>query len=115
MKNLKPGKVKLITSVFSRDPELIRKTSLILEKMFGGIDFRSPIMDFTHTEYYNDEMGRGLKRMLFSFNRPIRPESAYKTKLKTNAIEKKIYSKRKTAHQYRPGLSRHVQARALLN
>ena len=91
MKNrLKSNKVKLIASVFSREPELIHKVSRILERMFGKIDFRSPLMDFTHTEYYNDEMGRGLKRVFFSFKKPLRPESAYKAKLKTNSLEKRF-------------------------
>ena len=84
------GKAKLIAGVFSGEPGLIYETSRMLERMFGKIDFRSALMDFTHTEYYNDEMGRGLKRMLFSFSRPVRPESAYKAKLKTSALEKKF-------------------------
>ena len=89
-KRFKPVKAKLITSIFSGDPKLIDETSGTLEKMFGKIDFRSPLMDFTHTEYYKDEMGCALKRIFFSFNRPVRPESAYKAKLKTNALEKKF-------------------------
>jgi len=91
MKNrIKPGKVKLIASVFSKDPEMLHKTSRMLEKIFGKIDFQSPLMDFKHTEYYNAEMGCGLKRIFLGFNRFLHPESAYKTKLKTNAIEKKF-------------------------
>ena len=89
-RNLKQGKVKLIASVFSGDPELIRETSRILERIFGRIDFRSPIMDFIHTDYYNDEMGRGLKRIILGFKKRVRPESAYKAKLETNALEKKF-------------------------
>ncbi|MCX5680187.1 MAG: DUF4416 family protein [Candidatus Omnitrophica bacterium] len=89
-KSFKPDKVKLVVSVFSQEPELIDRTSRILERIFGKIDFRSPLMDFTHTEYYNNEMGCGLKRIFFGFNRPLSPESAYKAKLKTNALEKKF-------------------------
>jgi len=89
-KRFKPGKVKLIASVFSGEPELINETSRALEKMFGKIDFRSALMDFTHTKYYNDEMGFRLKRIFFSFDKPVRPELAYKAKLKTNALEKKF-------------------------
>ncbi len=89
-KRFKPGKAKLIASVFSGEPELIYEISRMLEKMFGKIDFRSPLMDFYHTDYYNDEMGPGLKRAFFGFNRPVRPELAYKAKIKTNALEKKF-------------------------
>lgn len=86
----KPGKVKLIAGVFSRSPELICEASRVLERMFGKIDFQSPVMDFTHTEYYDAEMGSGLKRVFLGFNKPLRPESAYKAKIRTNAIEKRF-------------------------
>lgn len=89
-KRLKPCRAKLITSIFSQDPELIHKASFAMEKVFGKIDFRSPVMDFTHTEYYKDEMGTGLKRVFLSFSKPVRPQSAYKAKLKTNALERKF-------------------------
>lgn len=89
-KSFKSGKVKLIVSVFSGEPELIKNTPRILERMFGKTDFRSPVLDFTHTEYYKDEMGCGLKRVILGFNNPVRPELAYKAKLKTNALEKKF-------------------------
>lgn len=90
MKKRYLGKAKLMASVFSGEPELIYKTSAALEKMFGKIDFQSSLMDFTHTKYYNDEMGNGLKRVFLSFSRPVRPESAYKAKLMTNSLEKKF-------------------------
>ena len=89
-KRLNRGKAKLIASIFSGEPKLIFETSKLLEKMFGKIDFQSPLMDFTHTEYYNDEMGSRLKRVFFSFDRPVSPESAYKAKIRTNALEKKF-------------------------
>lgn len=89
-KSFRSGKAKLIASIFSGEPGLIQETSRMLEKMFGKIDFRSPILDFTHTEYYNDEMGCGLKRVILSFKKHVPPESAYKAKLRTNALEKKF-------------------------
>jgi len=102
-KSFKSGKAKLIASVFSGEPELISETSRILERMFGRIDFRSPLMDFTHTKYYNDEMGCGLKRIFLSFARLIRPELAYKAKLNTNALEKKFTQNGKRRVNVDPG------------
>lgn len=89
-KAVRPGRVKLISSVFSSNTLIIDKVACILGKIFGGIDFRSPVLDFTHTEYYGPEMGYGLKRIFLGFKRPLRPEIAYKAKIRTNAIEKKF-------------------------
>jgi len=75
----------------------------MLEKMFGTIDFRSPLMNFTQTDYYNDEMGEELKRVIFSFKKLVRPESAYKAKLKTNALEKKLSQNGKRRINIDPG------------
>jgi len=102
-KHFRSGEAKLVASVFSKDPELIMAASRILERMFGRADFRSPIMDFTHTEYYNDEMGCGLKRVILSFDKPVRTESAYKTKLRTNALEKRFASNGKRRVNIDPG------------
>jgi hypothetical protein len=88
--NPKYGKAKLVASVFAGSPELIDKVSRLLERAFGKIDFRSPLMDFTHTEYYKNEMGGGLKRMILGFEKPVSPELSYKAKLKTNALERKF-------------------------
>ena len=71
-RRFKPGKVKLIASIFSGEPELIYEVSRILERIFGKADFRGPLMDFTHTEYYNDEMGCGLKRVFLAFKSSMR-------------------------------------------
>ncbi len=98
-----PARVKLIASVFSQEPELLHKTSAMLEKIFGKIDFRSPVMDFTHTDYYDDEMGSGLKRIFVSFEKAVRPESAYKAKLKTNILEKKLMINEKRRVNIDPG------------
>lgn len=102
-KAVKPGRVKLIASIFSQEPELIYEVSRLLGRIFGKADFQSPLLDFTHTKYYEEEMGSGLKRTFVGFSRSVRPESAYKAKLKTNALEKKFMAGKKRRVNIDPG------------
>lgn len=93
-----PEKVKLIAGLISNDIELLDKIKHVLEKRFANtVDFESGVLDFTHTEYYNEEMGLSLKRKFFSFNKPVSLESIEKFKLLSNKIEKKnsVGAKRK--------------------
>ena len=82
-----PEKVKIITSLFSRDMELLDKTKKSLEKFFGRTDYESPLLDFTHTEYYKGEMGEGLKRKFISFEKLRSLKNIYVLKLITNKLE----------------------------
>jgi hypothetical protein len=85
-----PGKVKLITGLISNDAALFDKIKPVLEKIFKNpVDFESNVLDFTHTDYYNKEMGSPLKRKFFSFKRTVPLENIEKVKLLTNAVEEK--------------------------
>jgi len=86
----KPESVKLVVGFLYRDPDVLREAMNNLCRYFGKIDFESPKLEFSYTTYYRNEMGDGLKRLFVSFEKLINPESAYKTKLTTNAIEKKL-------------------------
>lgn len=61
-----------------------------LGELFGPIDGQSPRHDFSLTEYYQQEMGSGLKRMFVSFERLVPPESLSEIKARTNALEARI-------------------------
>ena len=83
-----PEKVKLIAALISNDTVLFDKIKSILEKRFlNKVDFESPVLDFTHTDYYNDEMGLGLKRKFLSFKKTAPLKNIEKVKLLTNEIE----------------------------
>lgn len=87
----KPEKVKLIVGVIANDTALLGKVKRILEKkLHNTADFESPVLDFTYTEYYNKEMGGGLKRKFFSFKNNISLNNIEKIKLLTNSIEKRF-------------------------
>lgn len=97
-------KVKLIIGLISNDETLLNKIEAILEKRLNNrIDFKSETIDFTYTDYYNEEMGEGLKRRFLSFKRLVRPETIAKVKLLTNNIENKFCVRGKRAVNIDPG------------
>ncbi|MBW1723630.1 MAG: DUF4416 family protein [Deltaproteobacteria bacterium] len=64
--------VKLICAVlFSPAVDLVSAVAN-LESLFGKIDHKSPVYDFTFTDYYDDEMGENLKKQFLSFEKLIR-------------------------------------------
>ena len=99
-----PGKVKLIAGLISKNEALFNKIGARLEKRLKNeIDFKSGIIDFIYTDYYDKEMGNPLKRQFLSFKRLVRLENVAKVKLLTNDIEKKFLINGKRAINIDPG------------
>jgi hypothetical protein len=82
--------VKLIIGVIFKDQDTLKKADILLERCFGKIDFESQTILFTHTNYYEAEFGKDLKRRFVSFKKPIFPEDLARIKNKTNIIEKRL-------------------------
>ena len=82
-----PKLVKLILSLITGDNETVKPVLKKLENKFGSIDILSLRMDFSHTDYYKDEMGGGLFRKLASFENLINREYLPDVKLFTNSVE----------------------------
>jgi hypothetical protein len=59
----------------------------ILSSVFGESDYQSELMQFTFSNYYDDEMGTPIYRFFISFARLVDPSSIAEIKLKTNSIE----------------------------
>jgi hypothetical protein len=55
---------------------------------FGPVAKRSEPFEFSETDYYESSMGRGLRKVLFVFERPFEPTDLVGVKLQTNAWEK---------------------------
>lgn len=89
-KTHKPDKVKVITGLISRDTALFDISCIELEKVLGKVDYKSDILDFTHTEYYKTEMGGTLKRQFLSFDQLFDLDGLGEIKTKTNQIEQKF-------------------------
>ncbi len=83
----KANKVKLVVGMISNDPNLLLKLEKTLEWKFGPIDFRTALLDFAYTDYYEPEMGANLKRQFVSFRKLIDPERLPDIKLYTNKVE----------------------------
>lgn len=88
----KPKPVNLIIGILSSFHDLFGIVEKLLEDYFGTVDFRSEIQPFHFTEYYNKEMGVGIKRQFFSFKKLIMPEKISIIKVQTNRIEEAIAS-----------------------
>ena len=98
-----PEKVKLITSLFSPQKDLIDQVIRELESIFGPVDWKSRDLFFDRTKYYAKEMGWPLFRRFISFKDLIRPEDLIEVKLKTNHIEKHYVEEGKRRINIDPG------------
>jgi len=86
-KTRKYNPVKLIIGFIYKDEVVFTKAKNKLSRKFGKIDFQSPALDFNYTDYYEPEMGSGLKRRFISFRRLVRMQDLYRIKLYTNRLE----------------------------
>ncbi|MFC1753447.1 DUF4416 family protein [Thermoproteota archaeon] len=95
--------VKLIVSIFTKKRDLFRKIEGVFSKKFGPIDYRSPILDFDQTDYYEIEFGKGLKRKFFSFEKLIDSADLWKVKIFSNKLEEKFSRGKKRLVNIDPG------------
>ncbi len=80
-------RVKLIIGLVYKDEAVFIKARNELRKKFGRVDFEPAPIDFNYTDYYEAEMGKGLKRRFISFSKLIPIEGLYRIKLYTNRLE----------------------------
>ena len=85
--------VKLVIGFIFREEGILDKAKNILRKEFGKIDYESQALAFIHTDYYETELGKNLKRKFISFEKLIRPQNLPQIKITTNIVEKKISRK----------------------
>jgi len=79
--------LKLIVGLLSNQHRTFSRVRELLERRYGEIDFASSIMDFSHTRYYEKELGTELKRIFFTFKKPLKSENLFKIKLHTRKLE----------------------------
>lgn len=87
MKVREPDPVKPVLSLFTADKTLFREIIKRLEKEWGPADLASGLLDFSSTDYYEEEFGAGLKRKFFSFERLIAPYELAGLKTFSNSLE----------------------------
>jgi len=87
MGNIKnPVPVKFFIAVLFENSSVLETIIPQLEKEFGPIQWRSPIIDFTYTNYYQD-IGEKLKRIFLVFQELFDPGDLASRKILTNQLE----------------------------
>jgi hypothetical protein len=86
---LEPKGVRLFAGIMFNGPEALKLGINDLEAKFGAVYKKSPIFDFNFTDYYEDEMGSGLKKTFVGFEKLVDPERLANIKLFTNQLEEK--------------------------
>lgn len=82
-----PAKSLLIVAAFSRYGSALDWAQQRMAAAWGPIARSSPRFPFTHTRYYEAEMGCGLVKQFFAFADPIDPATLAQRKLAANAWE----------------------------
>jgi hypothetical protein len=79
--------VKLVTSIIYKERALLEKTEALLSDLFGPAEALRFSADFDYTDYYQDEFGGPLERVILAYRDPVPLEKAHLSKVKTNKIE----------------------------
>ncbi len=104
MGKVKPvPKVKLICGMLSSNEKLFSKVIEELSNKWGEADSKSEIIDFSHTNYYKDEMGENIKRLFVSFKDLVSPSFLVEAKLLTQEIEAMYVSEGRRIINLDPG------------
>lgn len=98
----KPQKVKLIIGLIAKR-EYLAPVISVLNRKFGGIDFKSDVFEFKYTDYYFKEMGEPLYRQFIAFEKLISPSELWKIKVYTNKLEMKFSKDGKRQANIDPG------------
>jgi hypothetical protein len=88
--------------LFGSEPDLLRAEDL-LKKNIGQLADESDIFDWSHSDYYEDELGPNTKRKFILFDKLISPEEIVDVKLKTNEIENELSKDGKRTVNIDPG------------
>ena len=86
--DIKP--VKPILLLLYSDTQLLSQALEKLTQAFGPIDYQSASHPFDHTDFYEGEMGQGLRRLLISFTSPQPPDFIAQAKIKCNGLEQEL-------------------------
>ena len=85
-----PEPVKIISSIFSGNRDILNETITALSEEFGEIDYISALVPFEYTDYYTGELGSSLVRRFISFETLVPPDTLPDIKLYTNKVEDKF-------------------------
>jgi hypothetical protein len=81
---------KLICGLIAARSDVFSKAENLLINLYGKVDHSSPLIEFDCTDYYEKQMGSGLKRKFVSFTPLFSPEDLSEIKIRTNQLEEEI-------------------------
>jgi hypothetical protein len=85
-----PQPVKVFVGILTAQPSALTELRGSLERQLGPADCESQLLDFAYTDYYEPEMGPGLKRKFWGFGRLAAPDALMDLKLFTNRMEQTL-------------------------
>ena len=85
-----PQPVKFFVGILTALASALTELQGSLEKEFGPVESVSELLEFDYTDYYEPEMGTGLKRKFWGFSRLASPDALVDLKLFTNRMEQTI-------------------------
>jgi len=97
------AKAVLFAGIMYADHENANQALELLTKNFGETGRKSREFDFSFTNYYEEEMGKNLKKFFVSFKKPVEMDSIAEIKTKTINIEKKLARDGKRTVNIDPG------------
>lgn len=84
------SQVKLVGGIIASHEPYFKRAEERLVELFGSVDKASPLFVFDFTDYYQEQMGKNLKRKFLSFAHLISPERLSEIKLQTNRLEEEL-------------------------
>lgn len=85
-----PEPCLLVVAAFSRHAAALEWARERLVEQFGPIALSSPCYDFHHTNYYREDMGPDLRKVLWAFAQLVPAEQLPDIKHWTNALEEQL-------------------------
>jgi hypothetical protein len=85
IRNFNP--VKLFVGILVSNESLIESVEAQLSAKYGPVDYRSPVLPFTFTDYYRRETGDNIHRLFLSFERLIEADTLPEIKRHSNLLE----------------------------
>jgi hypothetical protein len=83
-------KARLFCGVMYSNKSVFEQAKKMLEDRFGETDRLSEPYDFTFTDYYEKEMGRGLEKRFIVFKKTIARATLADIKIFTSQLEKEL-------------------------
>ncbi|MCI0417317.1 DUF4416 family protein [bacterium] len=95
--------IKLFVVTLHRDAAILQSAKSDMINALGEIDWESEDFPFDVTDYYENEMGMGLLRRFYSFQRLIMPDQIAEIKIYTNQLEEKYRNEKGRRINLDPG------------